>query len=220
VTDEEFRTKLVPRWIERYFPKPNYYRIDGKPVLMIYEIGTFIEGIGGIEKAAAAIAYLRERAVAAGFKGVHLMACDYSLDAWQVRKLGIDSASIYNFVHWSNPYGNPDYADWAKRGAERFDSAKDLGLGRYFAHASVGWDTNPRYPAGSVQASAVDSTPEKFEVTLRRAKDWTLANLRPGERGLVTLNSWNEWTEGSYLEPDLAFGFGYLEAVRRVFGAR
>lgn len=36
---------------------------------------------------------------------------------------------------------------------------------------------------------------------------------------LITVNSWNEWTEGSYLEPDTVNGFGYLEAVRRVFGA-
>jgi hypothetical protein len=36
---------------------------------------------------------------------------------------------------------------------------------------------------------------------------------------LITINSWNEWTEGSYLEPDAVNGFGYLEAVRRVFGA-
>ena len=33
---------------------------------------------------------------------------------------------------------------------------------------------------------------------------------------LVTINSWNEWTETSYLQPDDLYGYGYLEAVRRV----
>ena len=69
-------------------------------------------------------------------------------------------------------------------------------------------------------STTVGSTPEKFEATLRRAKDWLDKNPQPRMPKLVTVNSWNEWTEGSYLEPDTVNGFGYLEAVRRVFGAK
>ncbi|MEA2068441.1 MAG: glycoside hydrolase family 99-like domain-containing protein, partial [Verrucomicrobiota bacterium] len=36
----------------------------------------------------------------------------------------------------------------------------------------------------------------------------------------VTINAWNEWTEGSYLEPDTKNGMGYLEAIRDVFGTK
>lgn len=34
---------------------------------------------------------------------------------------------------------------------------------------------------------------------------------------LITINAWNEWVEGSYLEPDERFDMQYLEAVRDVF---
>ena len=34
---------------------------------------------------------------------------------------------------------------------------------------------------------------------------------------LITVNSWNEWTEASYLQPDDLYGYGYLEAIKKVF---
>ena len=34
---------------------------------------------------------------------------------------------------------------------------------------------------------------------------------------MITINAWNEWVEGSYLLPDMLYGFEYLEAVKDVF---
>jgi hypothetical protein len=31
---------------------------------------------------------------------------------------------------------------------------------------------------------------------------------------IIFLKSWNEWAEGNYMEPDLKFGRGYLEALK------
>ncbi|MDP9905535.1 hypothetical protein J2S90_002506 [Arthrobacter bambusae] len=36
---------------------------------------------------------------------------------------------------------------------------------------------------------------------------------------LVTINAWNEWTEGSYFEPDTLHGTGHLEQIRDLFGS-
>ena len=50
----------------------------------------------------------------------------------------------------------------------------------------------------------------------QKAKDYL--NKHPNQPKLITINAWNEWAEGSYLEPDTKNGYKYLEAVKEVFG--
>ena len=54
-----------------------------------------------------------------------------------------------------------------------------------------------------------------IEKALQMAKAY--ADAHPDQPPLITINSWNEWTESSYLQPDQINGYGYLEAVRDVF---
>jgi len=61
----------------------------------------------------------------------------------------------------------------------------------------------------------VNVTPDNFEKALRRAKAY--ADARSGQVPLITVNTWNEWTETSYLQPCTMHGYGYLEAIRKVF---
>lgn len=209
---------VADRWVAKYFSRPNYYRIGGKPVLMVYAVGTMIHGFGGMDETVAGLEYLREACRKAGLGGLHLMVCDMGMNAERVRRLGVDSVTPYQLLQYAAADDEPDYADWAARAQRRFaEGLQELAVKGYFAHSSVGWDRNPRFPASVKDPVVRDSTPEKFAVTLRRARDWADAHTPEGWPRLVTLNSWNEWTEGSYLEPDLKWGFGYLEAVRRVF---
>ena len=61
----------------------------------------------------------------------------------------------------------------------------------------------------------VEAWPELFARGLARAKSYL---DRLGEQPkILTINAWNEWTEGSYLEPDTVHGMSYLNAIRNVF---
>ncbi len=39
---------------------------------------------------------------------------------------------------------------------------------------------------------------------------------KPLENQFIFLKSWNEWGEGNYMEPDLEYGHGRLNALKEV----
>jgi len=59
------------------------------------------------------------------------------------------------------------------------------------------------------------NTPAAFRKALQAMKEFL--DSRPGQPKICTINAWNEWTEGSYLEPDTVNRMGYLEAIKSVF---
>lgn len=83
----------------------------------------------------------------------------------------------------------------------------------YFPHVSVGWDNNPRYTE-LLPYVTTKNTPEAFYEAMQMARRYLDKN--PERPRLITINSWNEWTESSYLEPDDQYGYGYLNAIRKM----
>lgn len=73
------------------------------------------------------------------------------------------------------------------------------------------WDRSPR--VGNADGVYVDATPEAFEEHLRKAVD--LVSKKDFDHRVLFLRSWNEWAEGNYVEPDLRYGHGYLDAIKR-----
>jgi hypothetical protein len=242
VTPATFDT-LAEYVTQTYFRHPSYWLVEGKPYFSIYKLKTFLESFGNdLDAAAAALVRFRERARAAGFPGLHLNAVLYAIPkenrAELIRKLGIDSTTSYVWIHH---YALPDFpATDYRKAANAYFHALEHGGGAnglerparslpvpYHPNATMGWDSSPRcrnvpdwatrrgYPFGAVM---VNNTPEFFRTALERAKAFAAANP-PGQR-IVTVNSWNEWGEGSYLEPDTTTGLGYLEAIRTVFPPR
>lgn len=224
VDRQEFE-KICKRNIEKYFKLPQYYKIDGKPVFMIYDIPQLITGLGGIEETVDALNWFKEETKKAGFPGLDLQITmwgvnlNYSgFDAGKtnspenefVKKLGFTSATHYQFVHFTNVDDEyPNVVDRAEKEWYRIDSVFDC---KYYPHVSVGWDNSPRTGRSAVVRN---NTPENFEKALRKARDFV--DKHPEQAPLITINSWNEWTETSYLMPCNVYGYGYLKAIKKVF---
>jgi len=83
---------------------------------------------------------------------------------------------------------------------------------RRFACVTPSWDNSPRRKASATIFHGCD--PTQYECWLTSVLTRTLLQSA-GDSDLVFINAWNEWAEGSHLEPDLEHGRAYLESTRR-----
>ena len=217
--------KITTRLVEKYFKLSNYYTIDGKPVFMFYDMANLINGLGGIENTKSALDWFRNKAVQCGLAGLHLQFAYWSDTVWNLsgvdgnrttgssqeiyKQLDFDSTTHYQFVHFTNI--DRDYADIIIDAQKEWQRLGEVEGMIYFPHVSLGWDNNPRFKEFR-QGIVKNNTPELVEKVLKMAKEYADSKSQPP---LITINSWNEWTETSYLQPDDLYGYGYLEAIKR-----
>jgi len=221
--------------IQNYFTRPNYLKVDGKPYFSIYDVQKFVESFGSIQATKVAMDRLGEKAKNAGLNGVH-----WNLVAWGnpilpgekapentaelIRQLGFDSATSYVWIHHTQlPETQTDY-NWVRdRYFEHWDKVKKEYSVPYFPNVTMGWDPSPRCDLKSEWANVGypfmntigNNTPENFKTALQMTKDKLLSD--PNGPRMLNINCWNEWTEGSYLEPDTIHGMKYLQAIKAVF---
>lgn len=206
------------RFIHEVLPflqDPRYIRVGGAPMLLVYRVGRMPE-------AAAVTAYWREQAAAAGLPGLYLCAVQSHDAALDPRPAGFDAAVEFPPSPWHGrkldpkalPELDPDFTgnvyDYGSFVAETL--ARKTPEYRLLRGVMMGWDnTARRGPAAFLFHGA---TPRGYEAWLRAAAAWTAAHNPPEER-IVFLNAWNEWAEGTHLEPDERHGRAWLEATRR-----
>ena len=241
-----FPGKVTPAGFERisdhvikdYFTHPSYWRIDGRPYFSFYELSKLLENFGTVEATRAALDQFRAKARAAGLPGLHLNAVVWGqpilpnekkpVDAAKlVRELGFDSVTSYVWIHHvALPRQVTDYNFVRDEYFKYWDRAEQQFGVPYYPNVSMGWDPSPRaaqedafgdfgYPFTNTMGR---NTPENFRAALEQTKRRLLA--QPAGPRILNINCWNEWTEGSYLEPDKVNGFKYLEAVRDVFDGK
>jgi len=235
VTPETF-DKICDHVIRSYFLHPSYWRIDGRPYFSFYDLTTLLESFGSVKATRAALDRFRAKAVTAGLPGLHLNAVVWgrpilpherkSADAVQlVKDLGFDSVTSYVWIHHvALPKLQTDYNHVRDAYFRYWSEAERKFSVPYFPNVTMGWDSSPRacqddefgnfgYPFTN---TIHGNTPERFKEALAMAKRRLLSE--PSGPRVLNINCWNEWTEGSYLEPDQRNGMKYLEAVREVFG--
>ncbi len=207
-------------WIENYFGLDEYLTIDGKPAVFIWAPANIRRDVGGSGEAETLYAMSQEMARAAGLEGITFVAMGDHPDEAHVDQLAAEGYTSATSYHW---WGDATelaedamnfpfelVARTSKTAWERHDEMIDNRMG-FIPCVDTGWASQPWH--GHKARVIHDRTPDHFEKICRDARDFV------DERGqsIVALGPWNEWGEGSYIEPCVEFGFDMLDAVRRAF---
>ena len=234
----EDQVALSKWWIDNYFTTPEYYTIDGKPVVVMWDTAKldadFIaeaakrgERLRPGEGAKRAFAITERMAKAAGLKGVCWIDMYHGRSYLQdkvdfARGIGCEAQMIYNF--------DAVAFDLAAEARKPTDTRKrfsyDLvqaAIPKWWEATSrdpkfpfwpmlpTGWDVRPRYFQRSL--AIVGRTPEKFREVCAACR--AFCEKKGFKR--VVIAPINEWQEGSYIEPNEEYGFGMYDAIRDAF---
>lgn len=205
----------VIRDMARYMANPAYLRVRGRPILLIYRVTQFPDfrktaerwrgecrrlGVGEIE-----IALVESFEFAGAPVDPRRYGCD-SVVEFPAHHIPDTKDPDGSLINPSFAGGVADYTDTALRKSTRAHPGFKL-----YRAALPGWDNTARRQDNPFVLE--HSSPGAFMAWLQAAINETKRDLQGDER-LVFVNAWNEWAEGTYLEPDQRFGHSYLEAVR------
>lgn len=188
-----------------FFRDERYIKIDGKPVLCIYQPCD-------IFCMKAMLEVWNQRLNDEGIKGVYLIGASYGRNYSDDVDINYDHEPGTAFIKCRE---SKKYII-SQEGMEFIDYDTAWGFilsGLEYGKMScafTGFDASPR--KGYKSTIVKGSTPEKFEYYFKKfmEKNVLLKNQ------LVFINAWNEWGEGMHLEPCEDYGYGFLKAVRSV----
>jgi GT2 family glycosyltransferase len=199
----------------RYLRHPNYIRVSGRPLLIVYRPTLLPD-----PRATADL--WRAECRRNGVGEIYLAVVDsfnQIAEFAHPRDIGFDAVIEFpphNVTEQMDPPGpvvNPRFEGVVqdyRRVAMRF-AGRELPDYPFLRTVMPRWDNTPRQQDRPHIFAA--ATPGAYQAWLESA----LQDAREtcfGDERLVFVNAWNEWAEGAYLEPDRAFGHGFLEATR------
>ena len=228
-------SEICDRTIEKYFKRNNYYTIDGCPVYMIFDIDNFIRSFGTSDECKKGLEEFRRKTKEAGFSGLHFQVVHWRDRIFNWLKdedsnkgvcsnemyefLGVDSVTSYNWGCSADLDG--EFNDVTEDYIKSIEKESETLTIPFYPNISVGWDNNVRFNK-FIPGVIVNNTPENFKNACEKIKTFADNSMKKGimKAPFITVNSWNEWTETSYLLPDDLYGFDYLEAIKDVFGEK
>jgi hypothetical protein len=188
--------------IHTYSGHPQFYHVGGKPVIIFSDMYR-VPGAGGNHQAAIATwAEIRQ-------------AVDPGHNTWWIAEglepgylATFDGIYVYKIAHACCPYAFQSAAKWAGW-AQRWE--QQTGMPKLWVGTVMpGWnDTNSANPQCADMRVSSDPFSVARDDGAYYAQTWQA--ILATHPDFVILHSFNEWVEGSYIEPSVNFGDRYLQ---------
>lgn len=205
---------------ENYFPRPNYLKIDGRPVFMVWDIESVVKQNGGAERFADEVIPRLNAALASyGIKELFLIAVHNAPHLLEPFTFP-DAATGYSYAWCTpsvgfNPPGRVPYERMIEALPGYWDGLRKTLQVPFIVGTQSGWDNSTRtVGAGNPDGLWVleDNRADLFARSLREG----VGRIEP-DLPLFLIEAWNEWGEGSFIEPSTSHGFAHLSAIRKAF---
>jgi hypothetical protein len=219
-------TSLVKYWCDRFFIRDEYKKVDGKPVVFIFSAKVLNKNLRKLGMTPSEFfEYANTIAKQRGLAGINFIAGVYSNDPVvdYTKSSGYAGFSAYNFhgpatyrlkMNILNMAHSYEELDMSYRDQWRWMLKNSQGL--YIVPLTSGWDKRPWGGSSDPDHDDSISTPAEFEEHLLAAKKVMLQHPKRTKK-MAVICCWNEFGEGSFIEPAQKYGFGYLEKIRTVF---
>ena len=204
----------------RYMRSPRYFKIDGKPLIIVYRPDALPEPKQTVER-------WRTAARAEGLGELFILCTDafgfseyaqYGFDGLvEFPPHAISTGEITHRIQRLNSSYSGIVYDYEAVVASKEEELSFAADPRRFPGVMPAWDNEARKPgAGNVFQGA---SPELFYRWVKAALEFS-RRAAPPEARMIVVNAWNEWAEGAYLEPDRWFGHGFAQALRAALEVR
>ncbi|MCQ2204761.1 MAG: glycoside hydrolase family 99-like domain-containing protein [Bacteroidales bacterium] len=100
--------------------------------------------------------------------------------------------------------------------AIKYMIGEDASAENVFPVVGPNWDHTPR--SGGNGMLFHDCNPKYFKKLVKKAIE--AVHGKNYDHQVIMIKAWNEWGEGNYMEPDLRYGRGYLEALKEASNDR
>lgn len=211
-----------------HFQRPEYLKVDGRPLLFLFSPEILDRNAQALQVPHARLTGLIQSAAqAAGLPGVLLAGAAGGGThpvTQNARHWGYGAHFAYNYSAGmagtrGQPRGTHSYAELDEVYREHWNWFMQRGERPYIVPMTSGWDRRPWGGSEDPRRDGSVSTVAQFRQHLQAGHD-TIRRHPDKTLGLGVLCCWNEFGEGSYIEPTRALGLQYLQAVKAVFGGR